>query len=171
MATKIIDNNGILCFDSISSEDDLKLRPRKNINSPPTFRRCNCCGKHISKLKPFGKAGDPMVGDFEGALRIKKHRPAGPYIEEVERAWDEAEKHLADAAHEDEDPLEWMIKKYGKEKGEYFYWSVQASSQVGSSWECRDCAGLDTNEFFLKKIIFKGLSEEGLITGENSKRD
>lgn len=35
MATKFIDNNGIVSFDSISSEEDLKLRSRININPPP----------------------------------------------------------------------------------------------------------------------------------------
>ena len=148
MATKIIDNNGIVSFDSISSEEDLKLRPRININPPPSDGRCNCCGRHISKLKPFGKAGDPLVGDFEGALLVKKFRPAGPYDEEAEKAWNEAEKCIADAGYKDKDPLEWLINKYGKEKGEYFYLSHLAYCQIGSSWECRDCAVLDEYEYF-----------------------
>jgi hypothetical protein len=54
MATKIIDNNGIVSFDSISSEEDLKLRPRISINPPPAKGRCECCGRHISELEPFG---------------------------------------------------------------------------------------------------------------------
>ena len=94
MATKIIDNNGIVSFDSISSEEDLKLRPRISINPPPADGRCNCCGRHLSELKPFGKAGDPMVGDFDGALLIKKFRPDFPYDEGAEKAWDEAENRL-----------------------------------------------------------------------------
>jgi len=151
MVTKIFDNNGIVSFDSISSEDDLKLRPRININPPPSDGRCDCCGRHMGELKPFGKAGDPLVGDFEGALLIKKFRPDGPYDEKAEKAWDKAEKHLADAGCKDKDPLEWLIKKYGKEKGEKFYWSSQAYGQVGKSWECRDCAVLDSDEYFEKR--------------------
>ena len=150
MATKIIDNNGIVSFDSISSAEDLNLKPRISINPPPSDGRCDCCGRHISELKPFGKAGDPLVGDFDGALLIKTFRPVGPYDEEAENAVEEAVKHLADAGFKDKDPLEWLIKKYGKEKGEGFYWSNEAYCQTSSSWECRDCAVLYEDEYFEK---------------------
>ena len=43
-------------------------------------------------MKPFEKAGDPLVGDFNGELLVKKHRPEGPYDEQTEKAWDRAEK-------------------------------------------------------------------------------
>jgi hypothetical protein len=108
MATKIIDNNEIVSFDSISSEEDLNLKPRININPPPGFRRCDSCGRHISELKPFGKAGYPLVGDFEGALLIKKFRPMEHYYEKAETAWDNAEKQFVDAIIKDEHPLEVM---------------------------------------------------------------
>ena len=122
MATKIIDNNGVVSFGSISGEEDLKLKPRININPPPTVRRCNCCGRHINELKPFGKAGDPLVGDFEGALLVKKYRPAGPYDEEYRKAWItyyKEKKHHSDDDNVDRDPLDWFIKKYGKKKGKH----------------------------------------------------
>ena len=61
-------------------------------------------------------AGNPLVGDFEGALLIKKCRPAGPYDEEGERPLDKAEKHLADAGYKGKDPLEWMSKNTGRKK-------------------------------------------------------
>jgi hypothetical protein len=54
MTTKIIDNNGVLSLGSISSESDLEIEPRININPPPEDGRCDCCGKHISELTPFG---------------------------------------------------------------------------------------------------------------------
>jgi len=44
------------------------------INPPPSDGRCEGCGKHISKLKPFGGAGDPLVGDFNGAILLKTYR-------------------------------------------------------------------------------------------------
>ena len=150
MATKFIDINGIVSFDSISSEEDLYLKPRININPPPADGRCNCCGRHVSELEPFGKAGDPFVGDFEGALLIKKFRRLGPYNEEAEKALFEADKFLSDAGRKGEDPKHWMLKVYGKEKGEKLYWSGIASCQTGSSWECRDCAVLDEDEYFEK---------------------
>ena len=87
MTTKIIDNNGIVSFDSISSEEDLNLKPKISINPPPTDERCDCCGRHINELKHFGKAGDLLVGDFEGALLVKTFRRMGPYNEESEKAW------------------------------------------------------------------------------------
>jgi hypothetical protein len=150
MATKIFDNNGIVSFDSISSEQDLNLKPRISINPPPGDGRCMCCGRHISELKPFGKAGDPLVGDFDGALLIKKFRTLGPYDEEAESAYKNAKKHLAESGRKDEDPLNWMISVYGKEKGKHFYWAAQASGCVSKSWECRDCAILDADEYFEK---------------------
>ena len=74
MTTKIIDNNGVVSLGSISNENDLNIEARININPPPGNGRCECCGKHISKLTPFGKAGDPLVGYFEGELLVKKFR-------------------------------------------------------------------------------------------------
>lgn len=150
MATKFIDNNGIVSYDSISCEEDLNLKPRININPPPSDGRCNCCGRHISELKPFGKAGDPLVGDFDGAVLIKMYRPAGPYDAESEKAWYEAMEYFESIGKENCDPLEWMIEKYGDETGRHLYWADQAYSQTGSSWECRDCAVLDTDEYFEK---------------------
>ena len=59
MATKINDKNGIVSFDSISSEEDLNPSARIVINAPPGNGRCDCCGRHISELKPFGKVVTP----------------------------------------------------------------------------------------------------------------
>ena len=47
------------------------------INPPPSDSRCECCGKHVSELKPFGGPGDPLVGDFNGALLVKTFRDNG----------------------------------------------------------------------------------------------
>jgi hypothetical protein len=66
--------NSIMNLDRICGEDDLQPRPGININPPPEDGRCECCGLHISQLKPFGKAGDPLVGDFDGAYLIKFYR-------------------------------------------------------------------------------------------------
>jgi len=74
----------------------------------------------------------------------------GSYDEEAERALDEAEKCLADASRDDEDPLEWLIETYGKEKGRNYDFSHQAYHQIDSSWECRDCVVLGTDEYFEK---------------------
>ena len=48
------------------------------INPPPSNGNCECCGKNINKLKPFGKARDPLVGDFNGAKLVKTFREEFP---------------------------------------------------------------------------------------------
>ena len=73
MTTKIFDGNGAVSLGSISNEKDLKIKARININPTPKDGRCDCCGRHISELTPFGKAGDPLVGDFDGELLVKKN--------------------------------------------------------------------------------------------------
>ena len=148
MTTKIIDNNGVVSLGSISDEKDLKIEARFNINPPPEDGRCECCGRHISELTPFGKAGDPLVGDFDGELLVKKFRPSGPYDEQAEKAWDRVEKLMEKEGRAGEDPLDMMIKIYGKHVGEKHYWSYQLFDQIGKSWECRDCAVLDEDEYF-----------------------
>lgn len=44
------------------------------INPPPSDKRCECCKRHISELKPFGGPSDPLVGNFSGALLVKNFR-------------------------------------------------------------------------------------------------
>ena len=77
--------NWIGTFDSIKNEDDLKPKPGININPPPEDGKCDCCGRSIRELKPFGGPGDPLVGDFTGAFLVKGYRPLGSYSEEAEK--------------------------------------------------------------------------------------
>lgn len=58
------------------------------INPPPSGRRCECCGKHISELKPFGGPGDPLVGDFRGALLVKTFRQEFPDYRQIGASWE-----------------------------------------------------------------------------------
>lgn len=138
--------NGVISLGAISKEEDLELTAGIifNVNPPPTNGKCDVCGKHIRELRPFGGPGDPLVGDFTGELLLKTFRPAGPYDEEAEKAWEEAEKTMHD------DPLPWFITKNGKEKGESLYWASQLYHCMGKSWECRDCIVLDLDEYFEK---------------------
>ena len=148
MTTRIIDNNGILSLGSISSEKDLKIKAGVNINPPPKDGWCVCCGRHISELTPFGKAGDPLVGDFDGELLIKKFRTIGPYDEKADQALKYVEMLMEKEGCTGDYLLEWMEKIYGKEKGERYHLIVDAYSQGEWSWECRECAVLDTDEYF-----------------------
>jgi len=86
---------------------------------------------------------------------VKNYRSAVPYDEKAEKAVEEACQHYK--ADGFDDPLDWMIEKYGKEKAEGLYWPTEAYSCVGSSWECRDCIVLDDFEYFEKS---KHWSEE-----------
>jgi len=49
-------------------------KPKIYINPPPQDKCCQCCGKNAKDLKPYGKAGDPLVGDFDGAILLKTFR-------------------------------------------------------------------------------------------------
>jgi len=142
----LINENECISLGSIGCEQDLVLGPGTHINPPPEDGRCECCGRHLSELKPFGKAGDPLVGDFEGALLVKTWRPMGPYDEEAEKATEEAMECFSNEGYED--PLEWMIGKYGEEKGKQLWYSAEAYDATCAEWLCRDCIVLDQHEYF-----------------------
>ena len=161
MAKILIKEKRSISLGSVDSERDLKLRPGTNINPPPPDGRCDCCGKHISEVKPYGKAGDPLVGDFSGALLVKNFRPDGPYYEEVAKAVTEADKNYVDAGYKE--PLDWVINKYGTQKAEGMYYANMLYHQTSSSWECRECIILDEDEYFAKhqywNVYLKGKKE------------
>ena len=115
MAEILFKNDVLISLGSIDNEEDLKPKAWINLNPPPADGRCQCCGRHISELKPFGGTGDPLVGDFTGALLVKKFRPDCPYNDEAENAIEEAVKHCK--SDDFDCVLEWMIKQYGQEKG------------------------------------------------------
>lgn len=55
----LFEGNGVTSLSVVEGEEDLQLRPGMNINAPPSDGRCDCCGRHLSELKPFGKAVEP----------------------------------------------------------------------------------------------------------------
>lgn len=126
-------------------------QPKILINPPPRDRRCECCGRHVSELKPFGKAGDPLVGDFDGVLLLKNFRSmsvANAKLRDMQKVW----KDLFVANAEDFCATDRaMIEKYGKEKIEEFYFADQLCNTVSASWECRDCFVLDDEEYYEKR--------------------
>ena len=110
---------------------------------PGSDWKCDCCGKHISELKPFVKAGDPLVGDFNGPLLVKRDRPMILWSEEALNKVHEAFKKCGD--HE---RLEkWLIDKYGEEEGRSLYEVHRRGTPIKDSWECRDCIILDDYEY------------------------
>ena len=110
MAEILFQRNGVTSIGTVESEEDLNPAPGININPPPSDGRCACCGRHISELKPYGKASNPLMGDFSDALLVKRWRAAGPHDEEAENAINEALSHGV------ENILEHLLSKCGKEK-------------------------------------------------------
>lgn len=99
-----------------------------SINPPPRDKCCECCGRNVKVLKPFGKEGDPLNGNFEGALLIKTFRAmAKPPTKEQEIKW---------------------IELHGIEDYEMNH---QLSATIGASWECRDCMCLNEDEWWKVK--------------------
>jgi hypothetical protein len=125
--------------DFAKGEEIFQAHPGTFVNPPPGDDCCECCGRHICQLEPYGGPGDPLKGDFTGCSLVKNYRRSGPYDEEAERAYLEASKH--------NDPRSWMIERYGEEKADSLLDSLQLCGLVGASWECRDCAILDMNEY------------------------
>lgn len=79
-------------------------------------------------------------------ISFKHHRPCGPYFEEAEIAGANAYKVYKDQGFDD--PEEYMVFKYGKEKGTSLFVRFCAYNQTGSTWDCLFCCGLDTNEYY-----------------------
>lgn len=63
-------------------------KPTILINPPPSDGRCVCCGKGPKELKPFGGPGDPLVGNFKGALLVKTFREEFSYYGQVGASWE-----------------------------------------------------------------------------------
>jgi hypothetical protein len=148
MSEKIIQKDGITSLGSVDREEDLKPFPGINLNPPPEDGVCNCCGRHINEVKPFGGPDDPLVGDFSGARLVKIFRPFAPYDEEAGRAFEEAKSRYKEEGFKDE--FDYLIQKHGAEEGERLSGIIESYSMYGSSWECRDCIVLGEDEWFEK---------------------
>ena len=148
MGKIFIDEPRVLSIETVECEEDLKpITGKMNLNPPPQNGRCDCCGRHISELKPFGGPGDPLVGDFTGAYLIKKFRIDCMNIEayKIVQAFIREEENKVDYDH----LLKVLIEKYGEEKGLY-YLEEGTYDVVSASWECRDCACLDALGYYEK---------------------
>jgi len=109
--------------------------------------KCDCCGKHILELKPFGGPGDhPSNDEYAGAMLVKNYRQLGPYVEEADRAVREAERFYKSDGFEDKH--DWLIDKYGEERAEEFDLADYFYHDSLSFWECRDCRLLDLDEYW-----------------------
>lgn len=96
---------------------------------------CDCCGRPESMLKPFGKSGDPIVGDHEGKYLVCRRRfYYERFHHELYKISQEFEyygnglNNIADLA-----------VRYGDEKANDAYVYLILFRKTQKSMECRDC--------------------------------
>jgi hypothetical protein len=145
-----IEDDGRIYQESVDEKTDLKLwTGLRIINPPPRDGRCKCCGRHLSNLSPFGKAGDPLEEDFEGALLVITSRPELPEpnaeIQEIGELYFGSCKTRSDYAR----AIRRLDEDYGEDAQGITYW-LEGASYLRFSWECRDCIVLTNDEFFEK---------------------
>lgn len=162
MEQKLLWGNGPTYLERVDGEEDLKLRPGINVNAPPGNGKCHCCGRHLSELKPFGKAGDPLVGDFDGALLVKTFRRDFRINKELETIWEEC----CSNCHSEEESRERLLKKYSEEEAEFLIAHESMFTQVSAYWLCRDCIILDEDEFHEKLYSDYAENKKGLAQVE-----
>lgn len=114
-----------------------------HINPSPQDRKCECCKKHMNDIKPFGKEGDPLVGNFEGVKLLKNFRVMLPRS----MVKYDIDKYMNNDVFDEEK----FIKENGKEELERFWMAEQLSSTIEASWECRDCFILNENDYYKKR--------------------
>jgi hypothetical protein len=131
-------------------EENLLKRNNSRVKENSEESRCHCCGKSVSEIRAANEKlyCQGETDDIPEYPFVIHARPAGPYCEEAEIAGANAHEVYEDQGFDD--PEEYMIFKYGKEKGKSLYLSFCAYNLVGSVAECRSCCGLDTNEYFEK---------------------
>jgi len=132
-----------------------KTEQKIYINPPPSDAKCECCRKHIDKLKPFGGKGDPLNGDFTGAKLVKNFRAMTWHNKEKEDILFEISEQcraLENGGDGWERFEELLIEKVGKKKAGELLAYGQLVNTISPSWECRDCILLEGEAFFMKQV-------------------
>lgn len=146
----LFEGNGMVGFQIVDGEEDLKLKGFHIISWADNVR-CDCCKRHISQLKPFGKAGDPLAGDFDGALAllVKTFRWDFPHDEQYEEFKKIMKEFFGGCrSTEDFDKAKGrLIEKFGQEEADGM---MEYDSMMGGthrSFECRDCIRLSGKRY------------------------
>lgn len=113
----------------------------------PSDGRCERCRRHFSELKPFGKSGDPLVGNVEGLFFVNINRTLVPYDPESDRLWAEY-FDKCQTQDDKEEARKAFIQQFGEEELEQLEWYMYLSCQLERFWLCRDCVILDAWEFW-----------------------
>ena len=112
------------------------------LNPPPIDRKCHICGTHVGDLKPFGKEGDPLNGNFDGAKLVKTFRALAEEgsCPELDVILEEQNRLMKLNNNQWDEGIQITLEQqYGMEAVDQAYFYDQACNTVGSSWECRDC--------------------------------
>jgi hypothetical protein len=110
---------------------------------------CDCCGKHLDKLKPFNKSGHRLLGEFGDALLIRRMRPYALPDKEADDLFEKFEQ-IRNTGANVEKAWDKLIQKYDEINVKQLQLIHQASVTFHLRWECRDCAFLDDEGYFEK---------------------
>jgi transposase len=78
---------------------------------------------------------------------VRNYRPFAPFDEVVEKKLKEAYR-CCDNGHGNAE--KWLIKKWGEKETERLFFIEAAYNQIETSYECRDCIILSTEEYYEK---------------------
>ena len=111
-----VGNGDQICFDSsqiLFTERNLPLPPGSYGELPPGVDvMCDICHRCDSELKPFGGAGDPLVGDFQGALVVILYQEWTPgYTDKTRECRECAVREIRPWTQEDYD----LAERYERE--------------------------------------------------------
>ena len=148
MAQISFGSKGSKSLETIECEEDLVLGPGMHLNPPPKDGRCECCGRHLSELKPFGKVNVGLIGNVEGALLVKNFRPNRSYDAGIEQIMKEENGKWQKYYDLVLERCLWRVTHHVEEEGAYSYRVAKMCGSLLASWECQDCLVLDDDEYF-----------------------
>ena len=145
----IIENDVATSLGTIDRGEDLEAKDVViNDNHPQLDTECMCCNRPARELRPFGKAGDPCLGDFEGALLVRRYRTflPPPDIRMIKTyQW---MMQSCDPASTFEEERTNLTQVFGEKDAERIIEAMDYGYETGPSYECRDCAVLERARYF-----------------------
>jgi hypothetical protein len=129
------------------------------LNNLPADGRCNCCGKHLSELKPFSVMSEASKPGLEEVLLVKNVRPLAPLNKQLDRTLKE---FFGDCLNAEDEEIaeERLIEVFGSKFADDLRSYYDASTLAISSWECLECLSLD-NETFLAMCVSRESQDHG----------
>jgi hypothetical protein len=151
-------NNNYECYCRFKDKNEFSYLCREVTD----YDGCDCCGRHISQLKPFGKAGDPLNGNFDGALLVKTFRSCAYPNKELDEFMNEFYGKCNSGENDESNETELnkqLNERFGIEDVENLKSYFWASHTASKSYECRNCICLSGKRYFrVRKNIYRGES-------------